>query len=51
MKNQMMKCMKLKNTDNWAKMMGPVLDAYNNSPHTAIKIEPNKMNKIIKFKY
>jgi hypothetical protein len=25
--------------------MGPVLDAYNNSPHSIIKIAPNKVNK------
>jgi len=45
MKNRMMKYMKLKNTDNWAKIMGPVLDAYNNTPHSATKIAPNKVNK------
>ena len=45
MKNRMMKYMKLKNTDNWAKIMNPVLDAYNNSPHSATKIAPNKVNK------
>ena len=37
MKNRMMKYMKLKNTDNWAKIMSPVLDAYNNSPHSTTK--------------
>ena len=41
----MMKYMKLKNTDNWAKIMSPVLDAYNNSPHSTTKIAPNKVNK------
>ena len=25
--------------------MNPVLDAYNNSPHSATKIAPNKVNK------
>ena len=45
MKNRMMKYMKLKNTDNWAKIMSPVFDAYNNSPHSATKIAPNKVNK------
>ena len=45
MKNRMMKYMKLKNTDNWAKIMGPVLEAYNNTPHTTTKIAPNKVNK------
>ena len=45
MKNRMMKYMKLKNTDNWSKIMGPVLDAYNNNPHSITKIAPNKVNK------
>ena len=45
MKNRMMKYMKLKNTDNWSKIMGPVLDAYNNTPHSTTKIAPNKVNK------
>ncbi len=38
MKNRMMKYMKLKNTRNWSKIMSPVLDAYNNSPHYYIII-------------
>ncbi len=41
----MMKYMKLKNTDNWSKIVRPVLDAYNNSPHSTTKIAPNKVNK------
>ncbi len=45
MKNRMMKYMKLKNTDNWSKIIRPVLDAYNNSPHSTTKIAPNKVNK------
>ena len=45
MKNRMMKYMKLKNTSNWSKIMSPVLDAYNNSPHSTTKIAPNKVNK------
>ena len=45
MKNRMMKYMKLKNTDNWSKIVSPVLDAYNNSPHSTTKIAPNKVNK------
>ncbi len=36
---------KLKNTDNWSKIVSPVLDAYNNSPHSTTKIAPNKVNK------
>ncbi len=35
----------LKNTDNWSKIKSPVLDAYNNSPHSTTKIAPNKVNK------
>ena len=50
MKNRMMKYMKLKNTDNWAKIMSPVFDAYNNSSHSTTKIAPNNVNKM-KFKY
>ena len=45
MKNRMMKYMKLKNTSNWSKIMSPVLDAYNNSPHSTTKIAPNKVNE------
>ncbi len=40
-----MKYIKLKNTDNWSKIITPVLDAYNNSPHSTTKIAPNKVNK------
>ena len=49
MKNRMMKYMKLKNTDNWAKIMTPVLEAYNNTPHSTTKIAPNKVNEDNKF--
>ena len=45
MKNRMMKYMKLKNTDNWAKIMNSVLDAYNNNLHSITKIAPNKVYK------
>ncbi len=45
MKNRMMKYMKLKNTDNWSKIVSPVSDAYNNSPHSTNKIAPNKVKK------
>ncbi len=45
MKNRKMKCMKSKNTDNWSKIMTPVLDAYNNSPHSITKIAPNKVKR------
>jgi hypothetical protein len=42
MKNRMMK---LKNTDKCSKIISPVLDAYNNSPHSTTKIAPNKVKK------
>ncbi len=29
--------------------MSPVLDAYNNSPHIATKISPNKVNEKNKY--
>jgi hypothetical protein len=45
MKNRMIEYMKLKNTDNWSKPVSPVLDAYNNSPHSTTKIAHNKVNK------
>jgi hypothetical protein len=45
MKKRMTKYMKLKNTDNWSKIVSPVLDAYNNSPHSTAKIAPNKVSK------
>ena len=45
MKKRMMKYMKLKNTDNWSKIMTPVLDAYNNNSHSITEIAPNKVNK------
>ena len=45
MNNRMMKYMKLKNTDNRPKVMGPVLDAYNNNPHSITTIATNKVNK------
>ncbi len=40
-----MKYMKSNNNDNWSKCVNPVLDAYNNSPHSTTKIAPNKVNK------
>ncbi len=43
MKNRMTKSMKLKNTDNWAKILSHVCDADNNSPH-ATKYAINKVN-------
>jgi hypothetical protein len=45
MKKRMMEYMKLKNTDNWSKIISPVLDVYNNSPHSTTKIATNKVNK------
>ncbi len=49
MKNRMMKI--LKNTSIWSKIMGPVLDSYNSSPHSTTKIAPNKGNKDNEIKY
>ncbi len=37
-------------TDNWSKIVSPVLDAYNNSPHSTTKIAPYKVNKYNDFK-
>jgi transposase InsO family protein len=45
LKNMMMKYMKLKATDNWSKIIGPCLDAYNNTKHTATGVAPNDVNK------
>jgi hypothetical protein len=49
MKNRMMKYMNLKNTDNWAKQMTPVSEAYENTPQSTTKIAPNKVNEDNKF--
>jgi hypothetical protein len=40
-----MKYMKLKHTDKLSKIVGPVLDAYDNNPHSITKIASNKVNK------
>ncbi len=45
MKNRMMKYMELQNTDNWSKIIIPVLDAYSNSPNSTTKTAPNKVNE------
>ena len=37
--------MKLTNTDNWSKIIGPCLDAYNNTKHSATGVAPNDVNK------
>jgi len=34
----------LKATDNWSKIIGPCLDAYNNTKHSATGVEPNNVN-------
>ena len=34
--------MKLKNSYYWAKIMAPVLEAYNNTPHSTTKRAPKK---------
>jgi hypothetical protein len=41
----------IENTDNWSKIMIPVLDAYNNSPHSIAKMHLIKLIKIMRFKY
>ena len=40
-----MKYMKLKNTDNWSKILTPESGAYNNNSHSITEIAPNKVNK------
>ena len=45
MKNRMTKYMKLIGTDNWSKIIAPVLSAYNNTKHTSTGIAPNDINK------
>ena len=44
LKNMMMKYMKLKNTDNWSKIIAPCLDAYNNTKHSVTGVVPNYVN-------
>mgnify|MGYP000193273490 CR=1 FL=1 len=45
LKTMMMKYMKLTNTDNWSKIIGPCLDAYNSTKHSATGVAPNDVNK------
>ncbi len=40
-----------KNTDNWSKIASPVLDAYNNSPHSTTKMHLTKLIKKMEFNY
>jgi hypothetical protein len=44
LKTMMMKYMKLTNTDNWSKMIGPCLDSYNSTKHSATGVAPNDVN-------
>lgn len=45
MKNRLYKYMALHQTDNWVKAMDKVLDAYNNTPHSATGVAPNDVNE------
>jgi len=44
-KYKLMKYMELNDTKNWSEFLQPVLDAYNNTPHSTTKVAPNKVNK------
>ena len=44
MKNRLIKYMKLNNDKNWAKFIGPVLQGYNNTKHSATGIAPNNVS-------
>jgi hypothetical protein len=46
MKNRMKYMnLKLKHSVNWSKIVSPVLNTYNNSPHSPTKISPNNAKK------
>jgi transposase InsO family protein len=44
LKTMMMKYMKLTNTYNWSKILGPCLDSYNSTKHSATGVAPNNVN-------
>ena len=44
-KYKLIKYMELNDTKNWIEFLQPVLDAYNNTPHSTTKVAPNKVNK------
>ena len=37
--------MELNDTKNWLEFLEPVLEAYNNTPHSKTKVAPNKVDK------
>ena len=45
MKNRMYKYMHAHHTDQWAKIIPELLNAYNDTPHSSTKIAPNDINK------
>lgn len=44
MKHRMYKYMAIHDTDNWAKVIDVILEAYNNTPHSSTGIAPNKID-------
>ena len=44
MKNKLYKYMNYLDTDNWTDAIDDILESYNNTPHSATKISPNKIN-------
>ena len=43
-KTELIKYMNLRNTKNWRDFLPQVLEAYNNTKHSAIGIAPNEVN-------
>ena len=41
----LIKYMELNDTKNWLEFLEPVLEAYNNTPHSKTKVAPNKVDK------
>jgi hypothetical protein len=44
-KYKLIKYMELNDTKNWSQFLEPVLEAYNNTPHSTTKVAPNKVNE------
>jgi hypothetical protein len=44
MKNKLYKYMNYLDTDNWTDAIDDILESYNNTPHSATNISPNKIN-------
>jgi hypothetical protein len=44
-KYKLVKYMELNGTKNWLEFLEPVLEAYNNTPHSTTKVAPNKVDK------